>query len=281
MNYYQPRSLKDAMGLIETGAIPLAGGTILTPEILHFKIHPEQIADLRYLNDLKEIKIENDYLEIGALTTIEQIANSPLLGSGEFKALKQAALSIGNPHVRRVGTVGGNLLWNHPGSDLRPVFFCFDGEVLLSAHDDQNKWIPVKELMASQTNSPHLITKLRVPVQAKRKSGFKKFAWRKSSGKTIVSIAVTTIFNEGTFANTNIFMGGINNTPIHLVELGTLFSDNLNNSKKFVYDDSLSHLISGKDSIPMSTYKIKLAFHGIQDVLNEILYEQFNEPRRP
>ncbi|MGH2552302.1 MAG: FAD binding domain-containing protein, partial [Chitinophagaceae bacterium] len=149
MLYFLPTSISDAVNLISHGAVPLAGGTVLVKKILEFKSIPGKIADLRLLKELKGINVVNDHLEIGAMTPLSEILESPLLTAGEFSAFGKAVHSIGNPHIRQMGTVGGNILLHSPLADLRPVFLSFNGQALLLYPDEKNKWVPVEDLWSS------------------------------------------------------------------------------------------------------------------------------------
>lgn len=273
MTYYLPKSINDAISLISEGAIPLAGGTVLVKKILEFKVTPEKIVDLRYLDELKFITLEDVYLEIGALVTINEITENPMFNSGEFRAIGQAAHTIGNPHVRQAGTVGGNILLNSPGADLRPVFLSFGCEAFISMGDEQIKWIPVGELWTSSTLPPFLLTKFRFPVNKIRRSGFRKFAWRKSSGKTHVSIALTTDYNDGVFQNIKIAAGGIADKPVYLPGLEKNITNDMKALRESIGPDYLKQFIPEKDSTPGYNHKIKLAVFGIHEILNDISNE--------
>ncbi len=60
------------------------------------------------LKELVGLRQEKEIIRIGALTTINELASSPLIQKN-FPGLRQAAQSIGSPQLRNMGTVGGNL----------------------------------------------------------------------------------------------------------------------------------------------------------------------------
>jgi NADPH-dependent glutamate synthase beta subunit-like oxidoreductase/CO/xanthine dehydrogenase FAD-binding subunit len=88
----------------------IAGGTDLLGA-LKDNIHPgtpELLIDLKRLDALRGIREEKKSLRIGALTTLADVANHPLV-QAKYPALAQAAKSVASPQLRNMGTVGGNL----------------------------------------------------------------------------------------------------------------------------------------------------------------------------
>jgi 4-hydroxybenzoyl-CoA reductase subunit beta len=109
----QPSSLGEAVAMLaDLGprAMVLAGGTDLLPNMKHELFAPEVVISLRRVPGLRGIRREADgSLAIGAMTTIAEVASSDLV-RGHAPALAQAAGLIAGPQLRRMGTIGGNLL---------------------------------------------------------------------------------------------------------------------------------------------------------------------------
>jgi NADPH-dependent glutamate synthase beta subunit-like oxidoreductase/CO/xanthine dehydrogenase FAD-binding subunit len=106
-------SLNDAISILrEYGnkAWVLAGGTDLVGtmrfEVLHD--YPELLVNLKTIPGLDYIKEENGTLKIGALTRLEDIATHSIVRN-QYTALSEAARRTASPHVRAMGTIGGNL----------------------------------------------------------------------------------------------------------------------------------------------------------------------------
>ena len=87
-----------------------AGGsdllTVLRADIL--PDYPEAIVNLKTIPDLDYIAEDEDYLHIGALTTLDEIEKSPLICK-KYRVLAQAARTVASPQIRNVGTLGGNI----------------------------------------------------------------------------------------------------------------------------------------------------------------------------
>jgi NADPH-dependent glutamate synthase beta subunit-like oxidoreductase len=106
-------SLDDAVSILRQygdKAWILAGGTDLVGtmrfEVLHD--YPEVLVNLKKIPGLDYIKEEDGALKIGALTRLEDIAGSPTVRK-RYEALAEAARRTASPHVRAMGTIGGNL----------------------------------------------------------------------------------------------------------------------------------------------------------------------------
>jgi len=70
--------------------------------------YPEAIINIKSIPGLDFIKKERGMLKIGALTRLEDIGKEPMISS-QYTALAQAANGTGSPHLREMGTIGGNI----------------------------------------------------------------------------------------------------------------------------------------------------------------------------
>jgi hypothetical protein len=88
----------------------LAGGTDLigTMRFEVLRDYPEVVVNLKTIPGLDYIKEEDGWLKIGALTRLEDIANNSI-ALDRYTALAEAAHRTASPHVREMGTIGGNI----------------------------------------------------------------------------------------------------------------------------------------------------------------------------
>ncbi len=92
-------------------AWPCAGGTDLlgTMKFYILRDYPETVVNLKNITpSLDYIKEEGGMLKIGALTRLEDIAKSDIVNNG-WAALAEAADKTASPHLREMGTIGGNI----------------------------------------------------------------------------------------------------------------------------------------------------------------------------
>ncbi len=111
--YYRPTSVEQAVGLLDDKwgtAELLAGGTDLLDLQKEYVAQPDKVVSLSSIKGLAGIESLDKLpaiIQIGAATTLAEIAASPLLKA--FPALTTAAGMVGGPQIRNMGTLGGNL----------------------------------------------------------------------------------------------------------------------------------------------------------------------------
>ena len=110
---YEPaHSTRDAVALLQAhgpDALVVSGGTDLYANMKQRLFTPKVLIGLRPIAELRFIRFREDNgLEIGALTTLTDIARSELVRE-KYPALAQAALAISTPQLRNMGTIGGNI----------------------------------------------------------------------------------------------------------------------------------------------------------------------------
>jgi 4-hydroxybenzoyl-CoA reductase subunit beta len=85
----------------------VAGGTDLVPNMKRGQQTPKTVIGLRQIADLSAIR-HNGGLTIGATTTLTSLVRDERLRQ-RCTGLWQAAIQIATPHLRNMGTIGGNL----------------------------------------------------------------------------------------------------------------------------------------------------------------------------
>jgi NADPH-dependent glutamate synthase beta subunit-like oxidoreductase/CO/xanthine dehydrogenase FAD-binding subunit len=88
----------------------VAGGTDLMGQIKDSILPepPEVIVNIKTISDLGYIRENGGTLKIGALTKIEDIAQDKIVKS-RYPLLAEAAHRTASPHIREMGTIGGNI----------------------------------------------------------------------------------------------------------------------------------------------------------------------------
>jgi xanthine dehydrogenase YagS FAD-binding subunit len=109
-SYVRPRSLEETFHHLSTGNARIhAGGTDLLGCLHDGVFAAEKVVSISRLDELQGIgQMTNGSLRIGALVTVNDVANHPLLKE-RYPALVQAAREVASPQLRNQGTIGGNL----------------------------------------------------------------------------------------------------------------------------------------------------------------------------
>ena len=111
MELYQPMQVEDALEIANRYAERgwLVGGGQDTYGWLKDRAKSvDALIDLSAIEELRGIRETAEGVEIGALTTLTEIANSDLLQSN-FSLLTDAAAVVASPQIRNIGTLGGNV----------------------------------------------------------------------------------------------------------------------------------------------------------------------------
>ncbi len=109
---FQPASVADTLSLLERykkSVWVLAGGLDTFDWLKDRNKRPQVVIDLSGVAELSGIKSTADGgLEIGATTTLTEIANHPDV-KAKFGLLAQSAGLVASPQIRNQGTLGGNV----------------------------------------------------------------------------------------------------------------------------------------------------------------------------
>src|SRR5262245_1574142 len=105
---FQPTSVTDALGVLNrhgADAWVMAGGNDTFDWLKDRIKKPRVVVDLGMVNELRGIKDNAGGLEIGATTTLTDVANNALVKE-RFPLLAEAALIVASPQIRNVSSLG-------------------------------------------------------------------------------------------------------------------------------------------------------------------------------
>ncbi|WP_190344728.1 FAD binding domain-containing protein [Streptomyces venezuelae] len=177
-DYARPAGLDEALVLLgrTPGARVLAGGQSLLPELRGGTATARLLVDVRRLEELRGIDGSPDgALRIGAATTLAELAGHPLV-LGSAPGLAAAARANGDPQVRNLGTVGGNLSAGGRATDLPVAAIAADARVELAGPHGRHS-LPAEEFATAGPPRGSLVTALLVPAGG-RAAAFEKTADR-------------------------------------------------------------------------------------------------------
>lgn len=130
MKFHQPTTLAEALAIkAEFGAEAyfLAGGTDLVVLRNRGRVKGQHWIDLSRLHELVGLEEQRGMLRIGAATPHARLEKTP------FRALAEAAASVGGPQIRQRGTVGGNVGNASPAGDVSTALLAHDAEIELAS----------------------------------------------------------------------------------------------------------------------------------------------------
>ena len=106
-----PTSLAEAARLLRAegpGAMLIAGGTDLVPNMKRRQQLPATLVSLMRIDALRAVAAANGGVTLGAGLTLSAAAGARELAPA-FRALRLSAGKVATPHIRNMGTLGGNL----------------------------------------------------------------------------------------------------------------------------------------------------------------------------
>jgi xanthine dehydrogenase YagS FAD-binding subunit len=109
---FQPTSVDDVLGLLDRHGADtwlMAGGMDSFDWLKDRIRRPRAVIDLSGVQSLVGIKEADGGIEIGAMTTLTDLAKNNLV-TEKFSLLKTASDHVASPQIRNIGTLGGNLI---------------------------------------------------------------------------------------------------------------------------------------------------------------------------
>ncbi|MFG0334410.1 MAG: FAD binding domain-containing protein [Maioricimonas sp. JB049] len=108
--YAAPRTESEAVALLGTSekeTAVLAAGTDLVSLMQQGVVRPGRVVDISGIDSLRGVEVTPEGIEIGALTTMEEILESPVLA--DYPSLADVADRIRAIQIQQNGTLGGDL----------------------------------------------------------------------------------------------------------------------------------------------------------------------------
>jgi CO/xanthine dehydrogenase FAD-binding subunit len=134
-DYVRAQSVEHALTLMadpDHRSRALAGGTDLLVLIRHQPPAFDRVIDLNRVPEMKAIERRGDEVYIGAAATFTEVAESPVIRE-HAPCLVEAAVTVGGPAIRNVGTVGGNTINAAACADGVPSLVCLDAVAHLAS----------------------------------------------------------------------------------------------------------------------------------------------------
>jgi xanthine dehydrogenase YagS FAD-binding subunit len=111
--HFNATSIDDAVLILKRyggRANLVAGGTDIIGKMKDqiLPAYPEALVNLKKIPNMDAIREEEGLLKVGAMAILEDIAHNPIIRE-RYAALAEAAGRTASPHLREMGTLGGNI----------------------------------------------------------------------------------------------------------------------------------------------------------------------------
>jgi CO/xanthine dehydrogenase FAD-binding subunit len=304
VEYHWAEHIDDAMLLLsrlDVKTVPLAGGTYL------LSLNDDSIQAVVDLRDLGLNYITEDTrgVHIGAMTTLQNMADSPLLKNLAMGLLARAALvSSSSRLIRNCATLGGTLgVGAHSQADLLTALTVMDAEVVLRSNSKslvnlsggtlehpglalsgvtlrgkQERRVPSRELSMERRPS-ELIVEVIIPHPAAGCGTSFMRIGRTSGDVALLNAAALIEVSNGAYQRVRLVIGGVNMEPIHLESVerqleGQAVADNHEESQRLltVLREGIANFRPPSDFRASSGYRrvsgMNLAYRAFEEAMN-------------
>lgn len=229
--YCAPTSLNEALDLLgryREKAKILAGGTDLIIALQRGEISPEILVDIRKLKELRQIKKNGQYLVLGAAVTFNQLICHPLVKES-VPLLVHAAVEIGSPQIRNLGTIGGNLGTASPAGDLLTPLIALEADVCLLKKEGIRR-VLIDNFLGGRDwerlMPDEIIYEIRIPLANEKeiRSAFIKLGRRKALAISRLNLALyLEIEKEEKITKARLAVGAASPVPFRVTEAEKIF----------------------------------------------------------
>ncbi|MGQ0683153.1 FAD binding domain-containing protein [Bradyrhizobium sp.] len=221
--YLVPRSIGEAAeGLRDGNVTILAGGTDLMPQSKSGKTEfRADLMNIRHVEELRGIKRTARGFQVGALTTITELRDSPEI-KAELPALWEASDHFASDQIRNAATIGGNLVNASPAGDTLVPLLVFDARVVLVSKPNgvlQSRSLPVAEFLVGPGKTSRRPNELLTGVEMDAPlsgfiSRFFKFGTRPALDISTISIGLGGVSEGKGLRNARVAVGAVASTAI-------------------------------------------------------------------
>ena len=223
--YACPTTISEAVQLLASrdgDAKALAGGQSLVPMMAFRIASPSLLVDLRKLKELREIRITESGVTLGAMTRWRDIEDDKRLEKAH-PLLKAAIEHVAHYQIRNRGTVGGSIAHADPAAEMPGIVVTCDAEIAVVGTSG-SRTIKAGDFfqgpLMTALAADEIITEIRLPAwPAKRRWGFQEFARRR--GDFAMAAAAVFYDQDGSGKATNAHVGviGVADRPLRLASV--------------------------------------------------------------
>lgn len=225
--YFAPQKIEEALEILsryEREIKIIAGGTDLLVQYYNRLYEINHWLDLKNIKDLKNIRINKNQMEIGAMITHTQLEISEDIKK-YFPILSQAAADIGSPQIKNRGTIGGNIVNASPAGDLLPSLMAYKAQIKLISSKEETI-IPAEAFFLgpkkTMIRSDQLLSEIILPLPEKHTYG----SWIKIGKRKALIIATITLAlivrmdeDDEIVKDVSVCLGSVAPTPIEIKDI--------------------------------------------------------------
>jgi carbon-monoxide dehydrogenase medium subunit len=219
--YACPTSIAEAIALLASHdgeAKPLAGGQSLVPMLAFRVASPSLLVDLRKLAELRQIRITQDGVVLGAMVRWRDILDDARLHTAH-PLLVAAVGHVAHYQIRNRGTVGGSMAHADPAAEMPGIAVTCEAQITVAGKAGARVIASgdfFEGPLMTVLKPDEIITEIRLPLWPKgRRFGFQEFARRRGD----FAMAAAAVFyddDNGKARNAHVGVIGVGDRPLRL-----------------------------------------------------------------
>ena len=271
-----PETLAEAQKLIgELDNFKIqAGGTFLVNNLKHFKQAgrktPENVISLHKLDELRGISIDQDYMQIGAMTTIADLYDYSEL-TDNFESFRLICKNISTQQIRNMATVGGNLTCRYTWTEMPAVMIGFNATLHFIDSIGNKAETSAEEFFKNNAKTDNLLTHITIPRSSTQTIAYQRVRKTISIDIPMLSLIIITTIKENNFNDTRVVI----NNCIDFAQRDTQLEDYLNGKKlsEDVAKEALENLTPEVYDNRASDYKSHMARISLKNAILDIVQQ--------
>ena len=224
--YYRPSSHTEAVNLLsreDINCLPL----IIHPKPADpHRLGADAFVDLSLLG-MNEFQMDPDgTFHLGSLVTIQLLIDEPLLSTGSFTLLSQAASFVATPGIRNLSTLWGAVVAPDGPPEILLALLALDAKIAVLKADKSLQTLPFSKFLDRLPGSlakADLIMELILPPQKSSVCSLERVA-RTPRDEAIVAAAAVLHAENGALAGVKMAVAGAHSYPRRLPDVEELLT---------------------------------------------------------
>jgi len=217
-DFVSAADLNDALAILsreEENACLIAGATNVINKVHIGKIRDKVLVSIDKLDELRGIREEDGYIVIGALTCMNDVAESDLIKE-KGRVLWEAAQVFADPTTRNRATIGGNIADASPAADSAPPLLVLKADIIIKSLRGE-RIVPAEDFFVfvgkTVLKPDEIITAVRFRPDSV--GAFVKMGLRNAIAISVSSAAASVkLGSDGTVEECTIALGSVAPTPV-------------------------------------------------------------------
>lgn len=253
----------------------LAGGTFVLNNLKSLKHKslktPKNIISLSKIEELKGISADNQQLTIGAMTTITELFESPVL-IDNFSVLHTVCRNISTMPIRNMATVGGNLTCRYTWTELGSVLIALEANLHFVDQNNQEEVISAENFFNGGAKTSKILNSVSIKRDKTARFSYRRVRKLSDVDIPMLAVCVKTNFSGNRFTNTRVTV----NSWTTFARRDLILEKFLNESdcRNGVATEALNHLDTAIYDIRSDDYKKAMFRVNLRSAIAELAQRQ-------